>query len=706
MIILYRSTLLLLFVLSFNLTQAQYYYLPFIDAGENPKGLNTDIEQGTTTGWVNVTSTVTPTSPKWSSTVTIPFSFSFNGTGFTKYKISTSGVLTFDLPAATAPADANVALPSALIPDNSICAWGLKATSSNDIIRTKTFGATPNRQHWVQFCSYTSPGYTSSGSIWTYWAIVLEETSNRIYIVDQRTAGMTLSLTLGIQINSSTAFQVSGSPNIDSHANVNAYDDPSDNSYYEFRPGTQSSWNFASINASAPEFILKGNTANISGKLSNFGSSTVNTLNLNYSVNGAAAVTMSKTGLNIASGSSYNFSFNYPVPASFGAYAMKIWASALNGNTDQDHNDDTISVLINALSFIPPKKVLIEEATGSWCGYCPDGALIVDDILQSESNVIALTLHNNDGMAFTNGNTVNTTYAQGYPNGYVDRHLFSGEPTVGTSRSSWTTLVNTRISEIVPAYVTVTSSYNSGTRVVTATVSAVFFGNITGDFRPNLYVVEDSVTGTGSNFDQVNYYSSSSAAAGGSTHPLYNKPNPITGYKHRHVARAMLGGSWGNTGVIPATTSNGTKYSKSYSYTIPSTINDSRVKLVAIVQRYSADINKRDIFNAQECTLGGSSGNSAMAVKEYAEKNFNSLAVYPNPNEGLCTIDYVINTHSIVKVSIVNIFGEQVRAYDLGMQTAGAHNVKFNGENLPAGVYFVSLASDNDQISRKIVISK
>ena len=70
------------------------------------------------------------------------------------------------------------AIPDPAIPDNSILVWGIEGSGSNDNICTKTFG-TAGSQHWIFFTSYTA------GS-WSYWSIVLEEGSNKIYIVDQR----------------------------------------------------------------------------------------------------------------------------------------------------------------------------------------------------------------------------------------------------------------------------------------------------------------------------------------------------------------------------------------------------------------------------------------------------------------------------------------------------------------------------------------
>ena len=64
------------------------------------------------------------------------------------------------------------------IPNNSIVIWGIEGTGSSDEIVTKTFGTSGSQQHWVFFSSYTG------GGSWSYWSIVLEEGSDKIYIVD------------------------------------------------------------------------------------------------------------------------------------------------------------------------------------------------------------------------------------------------------------------------------------------------------------------------------------------------------------------------------------------------------------------------------------------------------------------------------------------------------------------------------------------
>ncbi|MDZ7848818.1 MAG: hypothetical protein U5L96_19980 [Owenweeksia sp.] len=81
---------------------------------------------------------------------------------------------------------------------------------------------------------------------WAYWSIVLEETTNNIYVVDQRTydgnvsggqpvpTGNNVSLTVGIQINSTNYVAAPSSPTTGSNtlANAGSGADATDNTFY------------------------------------------------------------------------------------------------------------------------------------------------------------------------------------------------------------------------------------------------------------------------------------------------------------------------------------------------------------------------------------------------------------------------------------------------------------------------------------------
>jgi len=199
------------------------------DAG-NPGGLNTNFDgygmQAMITGGnqpVNF----------WSDAQDIPFDFEFFGSAVTQLKVSQNGLITFDMSASGTPPNDNSSLPAASLPDNTIAGFwdnftNNPPTGSNDCVYKSTFGTAPHRQFWIHYHSLTYASY-----IVAYFAIVLEETTNKIYMVDCNYSNGSGSSTVGVQKDNITAFQFSGSPNVS--FNYSPYSPGIvDNDYYEF----------------------------------------------------------------------------------------------------------------------------------------------------------------------------------------------------------------------------------------------------------------------------------------------------------------------------------------------------------------------------------------------------------------------------------------------------------------------------------------
>ena len=79
------AALLLSFIFS---ASAQYNNLHVTCAGGNPGGLNTEIEEPSAIGWTLIQGQ--SQAPVWSAVTNIPFTFTFNGSPVTSYKISTT----------------------------------------------------------------------------------------------------------------------------------------------------------------------------------------------------------------------------------------------------------------------------------------------------------------------------------------------------------------------------------------------------------------------------------------------------------------------------------------------------------------------------------------------------------------------------------------------------------------------------------------
>src|SRR6185436_9889836 len=116
------------------------------------------------------------------------------------------------------------------------------------------------------------------------------------------------------------------------------------------------------------EVILTGSHP-VTGKLYNGGTGNINSMDINWQVDNGAVNTMNVSGQNIAP-SSY-FDFAHPVnwmPSSNGTYTFKLWASNLNGQSDQYSGNDTLNKIVFVNNF--PRKILIEEYTQASCPPC------------------------------------------------------------------------------------------------------------------------------------------------------------------------------------------------------------------------------------------------------------------------------------------------------------------------------------------------
>ncbi len=439
-----------------------------------------------------------------------------------------------------------------------------------------------------------------------------------------------------------------------------------------------------------PNFVSNASPISVKAVLKNVGGNVITSATVKYQIDNNAVVSGTLTGANIAIDAKYTYT--HPTtwsPATAQAYTVKIWAENVNGVSGA--NSDTLSKQVVAISQSPAKKVIVEEATGAWCGYCPDGAVNLQSLMGSNPNVIGVAIHDNDQMAFADGNTVNAAYISGFPSGLVDRFKFEGEDAVELDRGQWAAKATERQQMPTPVKITGTNTYDAGSRLLTVNLTARFYASISGDYRFNCYVVEDSCSGTGTGWNQSNYYNTTAG------HPMNGLGNPIVGYQHRHVLRNMLGGSWGTATSIPATIVANTDYTKTFTFTLPAGYNPARILVVGLVQKYSANESDREILNADEMFLNGGTGiaeNSAIA----------QLNVYPNPASGSSTMSIVLKQASELSVSVMNIVGETVRTQNFGTVEAGSFNTTLDLSNLTKGVYMVKINAGNQTSFQKVMV--
>ena len=86
--------------------------------------------------------------------------------------------------------------------------------------------------------------------------------------------------------------------------------------------------------------------------------------------------------------------------------------------------------------------------------------------------------------------------------------------------------------------------------------------------------------------------------------------------------------------------------------------------------------------------------------------NTASMDVYPNPFSSNTTIEVNITENQNVKVDVYNVVGQNVFSVNKGTLSSGEHKIALNAEELPSGMYFVTLTTEKGRITKRVSVTK
>jgi Outer membrane protein Omp28 len=339
------------------------------------------------------------------------------------------------------------------------------------------------------------------------------------------------------------------------------------------------------------------------------------------------------------------------------------------------------------------QKVLVEEFTGAWCGYCPQGALILEDVLAQHPNAIAASVHDGDAMYNAVGGSIQGFYNPAYPQATINRQ---GAP---ISRGNWNSAVTTALQKSPIVAVSIDSAgFDVGTRTLKVKVKATFLRDTIGQLRFNVYLTEDGVVGSGSGYDQVNYANTTVGS------PLFGLGDPILNYTHNHVFRDGLGGAWGTNGIIGNSASAGQDFFHTYTKVIPSTWNIANMHIIGMVNLYGGAL--RPTLNAEEVPFS-----FATSIESGSLSDVMSMQVFPNPLQARSTISFDLVETGHMVLEVYSLTGQKVNVLVDDITNAGMHSAYWDGsdrEGRPVsnGVYILRLSTASGaNISRRIMVN-
>ena len=80
------------------------------------------------------------------------------------------------------------------------------------------------------------------------------------------------------------------------------------------------------------------------------------------------------------------------------------------------------------------------------------------------------------------------------------------------------------------------------------------------------------------------------------------------------------------------------------------------------------------------------------------------VSVYPNPASNYTSVALNLASAQEISMTVYNLIGESVFAKNYGSMTAGQHNLNINTSSFSSGIYFISINSGDNKITRKLIV--
>ena len=360
--------------------------------------------------------------------------------------------------------------------------------------------------------------------------------------------------------------------------------------------------------------VVQGQQVNVPIKITNQGANDVSSISYTIGTEGGSTTeekTVSVGPLALNDFTTLNIPFASDEQARKLQKTFTVTQVNGNPNTAKKSSGQGFLISVKKKQSVTP---VIEEFTGTWCGWCPRGIVGMDKVHEAYGDqVVQIAAHSGDIMAISEYQPVINTYTEGYPNSITDRR-YVADP----SYSTLVATLNKAFARVAQGSIDLQAEWSSNfkTKVVFNTTTRFSYNDDDGQYGIAYLLVEDGLTGTGSNWSQTNYYSGQTV--GGDMTWWCQAASTVTGITYNHVVVAGWEALNGVNGSVNPTIVADEEQEYSYSASISgkSLIQD-KTKLKAVV--LLIDRATGMIVNAAQSAIADFG--TAVSTVQGAEKN-------------------------------------------------------------------------------------
>lgn len=402
-------------------------------------------------------------------------------------------------------------------------------------------------------------------------------------------------------------------------------------------------------------------TMPFSGIVYNSGANTVNSYELTWTMDDTTHQEIINTNMGVNGQDTFTLNITSQQP---GLHTINFHVDKVNGVADAYDADNTAQATLLIKNPVFRRRVLCEEVSGLWCGFCPRGMVGMDLMKEMyPDNFIPVSIHWNDVLQpdTTSGNGFQTFYKNftGAPGCLIDRQI-NGDPYIDIKAM-------TRYEQLYDAPLAIdgTATWNEAQTAIT--VNASFFSSAdisNAAYRMAFELTEDSVWASKekngvADYTQTNYYND---GRNGYMYGWETRTDPTTDFCFMHLARGVYGSYEGNKcfeGDLKAME----KQTYSYTFSVPATvINKRQLNVVGLI------IDSKTGFVA-----------NAFSVKPLTASHINTLPTSAQPGGRIAYRLYDMNGQL-----------QKQGFYDAKAAISGSEIGTFS---LPKGLYVLKLSN-------------
>lgn len=463
-------------------------------------------------------------------------------------------------------------------------------------------------------------------------------------------------------------------------------------------------------NVNNVKYVLVNQNFNLNARLKNTGYQTISNVQLAYSIQGITYNAQSfalNTNLLPLNTTTLAFTNTLSINTA-GLYKVKIWINQLNGQSDQNLFNDTISYYLSVLNTSVSPKVLVEQMTDAGFPDAPANQDTLRMLQQTDTNVIAVQIHLKDSLKSNIANSF-SDFLRVPDNALVatlNRQYFSSDNRNYFYCNELRSKINALKNFISPCIIQISNiSADTNFRTIQLDVTTTFLQNAVGDYRVGVYLIENNVHGnpadtTINGFNQLSsfyftpysdYFQKGyfSAAANAFVLNAYE-------YHHQFVLNQNLTSVYGDASVIPTMPIAGNFYTKTYTLSVPTSTNGFKnhfdnFYIVAFVYEHDTLIENRKILNADRKKVLNS---SELVSIQQVNKILGDISVYPNPVSDKLFLGALPEKFSAY---IVDVMGQKILE---------VHSKVIDVSALSNGIYFLIIPSEDRGMKKKIIVQK